>query len=87
MATESKDEAANVGRRGFLKVAAVGAATAVGFLAATAFNAKEGVKSAKANLGEDYGEGASLVVACGMDPGHCGEDDGQCGIGMRCSGS
>ena len=75
MATGSKDETTNVGRRKFLKVAAVSAATAASFLATAAFNAKEGVKSADSTkgLGEGYGEGASLVATCGF--------------GMGCSGS
>ncbi|MDR0665232.1 MAG: hypothetical protein LBF86_06905 [Helicobacteraceae bacterium] len=87
MATGSKDETTNVGRRKFLKVAAVSAATAAGFLATATFNAKEGVKSSDSTkgLGKGYGEGASLVATCGMSYS-CGGGGGQCGMSYTCRG-
>jgi anaerobic selenocysteine-containing dehydrogenase len=87
MATESKGETTNVDRRRFLKSAAVGAATAAGFLAAAAFSSSEGVKSAAPakNLGEGFGEGASIVATCGFSP-NCSGGGGQCGFSVNCSG-
>lgn len=87
MATGSKDETTNVGRRKFLKVAAVSAATAASFLATAAFNAKEGVKSADSTkgLGEGYGEGASLVATCGFSAS-CSGGGGECGFSASCRG-